>query len=237
MKMQVAFAVVALAALAASQDCVAGSLHVKPTTISLSPGQSASVMTVTNAGDTPMDVQVRVVEWGQVRNAEDLKATQKLVASPPRVRLAPKSSQSVRIVRVAKQAVTKEESYRLLVDEVVDPRGTPGVGVAMQIRYSVPVFVLPAAPAAGAVKVTATSNRDTLSLNATNAGGLHAQLADVSVENAAGAVTPVTRGLLGYVLPGASREWRLTIPANAAANGRPVRMRALVNGQELAVDL
>ena len=46
--------VVALVALIASFAAAAGLIHVKPTTLVMSPGQSAAVLTVTNNGDKPI---------------------------------------------------------------------------------------------------------------------------------------------------------------------------------------
>lgn len=229
--------VVALAALIASFAAAAGLIHVKPTTLVMSPGQSAAVLTVTNNGDKPITAQVRVFGWDQVGGKDDLQSTRKVVASPPMATLAPKSSQSIRVVRVSKEPVAGEESYRLLVDEIIDPATAPKVGVAVQMRYSVPVFVESAEGKPASVAVTAEMAGNSLRIKAVNSGGMFAQAADVSLEYAGGISTPVADGLLGYVLPGKTMQWALDVPGNAAASGKPVRMNAKFNGEPFQVDL
>ena len=129
-----------------------------------------------------------------------------------------------------------EESYRLLIDEIIDPATAPKVGVAVQMRYSVPVFVESAAGKPASVAVTAEMAGNSLRIKAVNSGGMFAQAADVSLEYAGG-TTPVAEGLLGYVLPGKTMQWELDVPANAAASGKPVRMHARFNGEPFQVDL
>jgi len=226
-----------LSALSCCSAATAGSLHVQPTTVNLSAGQAAATITVTNTGDAPLNAQIRVFAWNQSENKDDLSPTQSLVASPPVAALAPKASQVIRLVRVDKSVATVEESYRLLADEIVDPATVPTVGVAIRMRYSVPVFVTPKNAKAANLTITAQLAGNSLTLNADNHGGTHAQAANVSVEYADGTSTPVTTGLLGYVLSGKTMQWTLNLPQNAHATGHPVRMHAFFNGQEFQVDL
>ncbi|MDR0182336.1 fimbrial biogenesis chaperone [Lysobacter arvi] len=216
----------------------AGSIHVMPTTITLGPGKATAVMTITNEGDEPINAQVRVYGWDQGDGKDVLTATQKVVVSPPMTTLAPKQTQSIRIVRVDKSPAGAEEAYRLLVDEVPDPAKAPTTGVAVQMRYSVPVFVMPKATMPpGSVTVTAQMDGRSLALKAHNPSDTHVQIANVSVEHPGGAITPAMSGLIGYVLPGGTMQWTLDVPPNAAAKGRPVRVHADINGQPLNVDL
>ncbi|WP_342315268.1 molecular chaperone [Lysobacter sp. FW306-1B-D06B] len=217
---------------------MAASIHVMPTSITLAPGKATAVMTITNEGDTPIKAQVRVFAWEQQGNQDRLTPTQKLVASPPMATLAPKQTQSIRVVRVDKSAITTEEAYRLVVDEIPDAKNAPTIGVSVQMRYSVPVFVLPKATMPpGQVTIAAHVTGNALTLNAQNKSDSHVQASEVVIEHAGGATTPVVGGLLGYVLAGRTMQWTVTIPANAAAKGRPVRMTAMFNGQPLKVDL
>jgi len=237
MRMHARASVFATLALLASV-AIAGSIHVAPTTLTLGPGQSTAVLNVTNEGDAPANVQVRVFAWDQKNQKDNLNPTQKVAASPPMVTLAPKQTQAVRVVRVDKSAVAAEEAYRLIIDELPNAKDAPKVGVAVQMRYSVPVFVLPAAKVAnGNVTVRAQLAGNALSLQAQNQGKARMQAANVMLEDAAGTRTPVVPGLLGYVLAGQTMQWKLDVPANAAAKGRPVRVNMQFNGQEVKVDL
>jgi len=225
-------------ALAFAGNAFAGSIHVMPTTITLGPGKATAVLTITNEGDTPIRAQVRVFAWDQSGNEDRLTPTQKLVASPPMATLAPKQTQSIRVVRVDKSAITAEESYRLIIDEIPDAKLAPNIGVAVQMRYSVPVFVMPKATMPpGQVTLTAHITGNTLTLNAQNKGDTHMQASEVMLEHADGKSTPAVGGLLGYVLAGRTMQWTVPVPANAAAGGKPVRVTAMLNGQPIKVDL
>jgi len=231
-------ALLAFALMFAGGAALAGSIHVMPTTITLGPGKATAVMSITNEGDTPLKAQVRVFAWDQQGNEDRLTATQKVVVSPPVVSLAPKQTQSIRIVRVDKSAIAAEETYRVVVDEIPDAKMAANVGVQVQMRYSVPVFVLPKMTMPpGAVTLTAQISGNTLTLGAQNKSETHMQASEVTIEHAGGTTTPVVGGLLGYVLPGRTMQWKVPVPANAAAKGRPVRVTAMFNGQPIKVDL
>ncbi len=229
---------IALLSAAVCAVAVAASIHVMPTTLTLGPGKAAAVLTVTNEGDAPIRTQVRVFEWQQTQGKDALVPTQKVVASPPMATLAPKQTQAIRVVRVDKSPATREEAYRVVVDEIPDPASAPAIGVAVQMRYSVPVFVMPKASMPPAsVTVTAQLRGNQLTLQAKNPGESHAQASNVILEHDGGGTTPVVNGLLGYVLPGQTMQWTLDVPANAAAKGRPVRVDTSFNGQPFKVDL
>jgi len=77
-------------------------------------------VTLRNEGTTPINAQIRVFRWSLVNGQEKLEPTDDVVASPPSVTLTPKGQYIARIVRVSKQPVAGEESYRLLVDQLPD---------------------------------------------------------------------------------------------------------------------
>lgn len=216
----------------------AATIHVKPTMTLIPPGQSAAVITLTNQGDTPLNAQVRLFGWDQVQGEEALSPTNRLVASPPMLTLAPRQTQSIRLVRTEKSPATQVEAYRVLVDEVLDSSQPRPSGVTLQMRYSLPVFVLPREKLRPAqVTVTASADGNLVKLGAANRGESYAQATEVSLQYRGGGTTPVVPGLLGYVLPGKSIEWKLPLPADAAAKGRPTRVRMMINGREMLVDL
>jgi len=225
-----------LSGTAIATDAV--TLHVKPTTVILTPGQNAGSITITNEGSTPVNVQVRVLGWDQSQNIDQLAVTDKLVASPPAATFAPGQSQAIRVVRMDKSPATHEEAYRVLVDEIPTQTSTPGAGVQLRMRYSLPVFVQPQAEAKqGKVELNAQVQGNSLVLTAQNNGLVHAQATDVSIQYGDRASTPVVKGLLGYVLPGKRMQWTLPVPANAAAKGNATAVTASLNGQTVAVAL
>ena len=214
------------------------SLHVKPTTIVLTPGQNAAVIAITNEGSAPVNTQVRVLGWDQAQDKDQLTDTDKLVASPPAATLAPGQTQSIRVVRTTKTPASSEEASRVLVDEIPARDSAPQVGVQVKVRYSLPVFVQPKnAPTQGKVDINARVQDNNLVLTAQNNGQTHSQASDITLAYGANASTPVVKGLLGYVLPGKRMQWTLPIPANAAAKGKPDHVTASLNGQPTDIAL
>lgn len=215
----------------------AAAIHVKPTMTLFPPGQSAAVITVTNQGDAPLNAQVRIFGWDQGGEGDILGPTSSLVASPPMVSLAPRQSQSIRLVRTARTRPAAVEAYRLLVDEITDGTPLPQSGVALQMRYSLPVFVLPRDNLKPAQLTLTASVADTvLTLAGRNVGEAYAQATNVSLEFPNKVSVPLVSGLLGYVLPGKSTQWKVPIPPSASRHGKPTGVRMMVNGRDMQVD-
>lgn len=107
----------------------------------LSAQQPAAALTLRNDGTTPLNAQVRVFAWSQTPDEDRLERTDRVVASPPIVQVAPGADQIVRILPPSGAPVDTEETYRLLIDEIPDGTDAQLTGVGVQLRYSVPVFV------------------------------------------------------------------------------------------------
>lgn len=228
-------------ALALAVGCALGarasSLQISPVMVELLPGQNASAMTLRNPGKEPIYGQVRVFRWDQAPDDDKLEASEDLVASPPLIRIEPQGEQLVRLVRRDGSAVTDERSYRVLVDEVPNLDATPGNGVNIRLRYSVPVFIEPAGPPAPP-RLSWELRRDGAQwqLRVSNAGGRRAQLVAVQLIGADGTAHEINRGLLGYVLAGRTRQWTIALDENLAARG-PLKLRANLNAQPIETEL
>lgn len=208
-------------------------LQIAPVSISFQPGQTSAGIQLQNNGDTPLYGQVRVYAWDQANGVDALSPTTQLVASPPIIEIAPKSTQTIRLVRrtlgIAPGSSALEQTYRILIDEL--PRGdTPQGNVAIRLQYSVPAFVLPADTQAAPQLEWSTFQRGGVwHLRARNAGALHAQIGATTVRAGSHSVE-LSKGLLGYALPGRAREWQL--PADVAgALPAPLAIETTVNAK------
>ena len=116
-----------LTALFASHGAVlqAASLQVAPVLVDVPAPGATSSLKLHNEGTKPLDAQVRIFKWTQVDGADSLTPTDDVAASPPLASLRPNTDYTVRIVRTSKEPVAKEESYRLLVDELPSPASGP----------------------------------------------------------------------------------------------------------------
>lgn len=201
----------------------AASLRVAPTTLELVAPDSASVLDLRNDDKTPLNVQVRVFRWSQENGVERLEPTSDVVASPPAVQLQPKTDYVVRVVRVTKAPVKSEESFRVVVDELPDPSRRKAGTVSLIVRHVLPVFFRDADAPAPNVSWSVSRSGKGLILVAHNSGGSRLRIADFTILEGGKRIAG-QKGLLGYVLGGATMKW--PIAANGHLPGRPATLQA-----------
>lgn len=217
--------------------CAAGvhgaNLQISPVTLTLRAAQSAAGINLQNLGDQPMYGQVRVFAWDQRDGEEVLLPTQELVASPPIVEIAANSRQAIRLVRAQAGPVAQEKTYRVLIDEVSRDDELGRSGVDIRLRYSVPVFVLPAgAQDREMLDWHVFRERGEWMLRIKNSGNGHAQIGAMTFTNQAGKEFVISKGLFGYVLAARMRVWRLPVAREAELDG-PLSIAVNVNAKAL----
>ncbi|WP_322047715.1 molecular chaperone [Paraburkholderia sp. J67] len=211
----------------------AATLQISPVMIDLPADANASGLTLRNSGSKPIYGQVRVYRWSQADGEDALTPTQDVVASPPLIQISAGAEQLVRLVRTTPAATNAEQSYRILIDELPEPDATPSNGVAIRLRYSVPVFIDPGSGPTRQPNLAwhVRHGEAGWTLEVANTGGRRAQIAAVEIVDGAGNAIPVNKGLLGYALAGSIRQWHLALPVSADLNG-PLKVRAAINAQQ-----
>jgi fimbrial chaperone protein len=210
----------------------ASGLQVSPVSLTLPATQNADGLWLSNTGDNVVHAQVRVYHWTQENGEDKLTPTRSLLVSPPMLQLEVADRQLIRAIRIGAPPTgpsAAEDAYRVIIDELpVDMQGKKGLQFVL--RYSVPIFISPAGPDAGAPQLKWTLYREEghATLEVANSGLTHAQLANLSYVDAAGQRTEAHAGLLGYVLPGARMRWSLKSPPSAFAAGG--MFEAMING-------
>jgi fimbrial chaperone protein len=188
---------------------LAAQLHVEPVLLELSAPVAAGVLTLRNDDDIEAVVQTRVVRWSQSNGGDQLEPATDVVASPPAVTLAPHTDYVVRIVRVSKQPVRDEESYRVIVDQLPSALRRQNRSVNVLIRQSIPVFFRERDLRPASVSWTVRHEASKLVLTASNAGNEHLRIASLRLRNSAGVTISYGNGLAGYVLGQSSRSWTM----------------------------
>ena len=191
-------------------------------------GEQATALWLDNKGDAPVTVQVRAFGWSQPDGEDRLDAQQAVVASPPIATVAPGARQLVRIIRRTPGAAP-ESAYRLMIDELPPPPaeptgGPPQARLAVQMRYSIPLFTYVAAATDARLDARISQSAQGRILSIRNTGTLHARLTDLRLE-AHGRAVSVRAGLARYVLPGAT----IVIPLPGNETGT---VKVAVNGIE-----
>ncbi|MGP9637706.1 fimbrial biogenesis chaperone [Psychrobacter sp. AOP3-A1-26] len=225
--------------LLSSGVAMASGLQVSPISLSLQAKQNASGLTLSNTGNDVVQAQVRVYHWSQDDKGDQLTASRGLLASPPMIELQPGEKQLIRIIRASAPPKGVQDSYRLSIDELPIKSAEQKTGLQFALSYSLPVFVNP-------VGITETTPRlqwryspradgEQIDLHVSNSGNGHAQLAGLSLLDAAGNSVDIHPGLLGYVLPGASMHWTLKIPPSALKTSG--KFKVMINGTQTTQDL
>ncbi|WP_282397995.1 molecular chaperone [Pseudomonas sp. PS01298] len=235
----------AMALLGASQAQAASSVLIWPIDPVLEADQQASALWLENRGTETANLQVRVFAWRQNGFDDQYQNQRDVIGSPPVARIEPGQKQLVRLTRTKDVPPGQELAYRIIIDEIPAPRqpgaedGKTAASIQFQMRYSVPLFAYGAGlwskedltrqrdpKGAGVPDLTwrkvAEGGRSYIEIR--NRGAVHARLTDVAVKQG-GQNRPVTEGLMGYVLPGATMRWPVPEPL---ASGQELLLK--VNG-------
>jgi fimbrial chaperone protein len=215
----------------------AASLQAAPVLVEMKPNALSSVITVRNTGNTPIDVQTRVMRWRQNGAKETLEETRDVVTSPPMLKLQPGVTYSIRLIRANGQPIRSEEAFRVLVDQLPDPTAQQGGTVALVVRHAIPLFVMPEASAGPRVQWSVSSRNGRLVLRAQNAGDRRLRLSAASVLLPDGRKVTFGNGLLGYVHAGAAMEWSSAQAFTGSAAGAKVQVTTDLGPLEAKADL
>jgi fimbrial chaperone protein len=221
-----------LTALFASHGAMlqAASLQVAPVSVEIPTPGVAATLKLRNEGTKPLDAQIRIFKWTQADGADVLTPTDDVAASPPVASLRSNTDYTVRIVRTDKEPVVKEESYRLLIDEL--PAAPTGASTAVNIalRYSIPVFFSVPGGAAPKLSWELKQRANKLVIEVSNAGDRRVRLAKLKFTDGKGAVAYFGDGLAGYVLGHSSKSFDVPANAKGFGTGGVVSMSALGDG-------
>jgi fimbrial chaperone protein len=195
--------------LLAAPAARAQALSVLPVNVFLSPGQTATSLTVTNTGSSETAIQIRAYAWSQKDGDDPLTATDDVLLSPPLVKIGPGASQVVRLI-LRKAPKGQESTYRILVDQIPPP-SEPGI-VNVVLRMSIPIFAKPAVRCLPDVKFYIENDGGQFYLVAMNSGNLHEVIRDVVLTTDDGRTLKAESKALPYILPGATRRWHIVAP-------------------------
>lgn len=213
----------ALIGMMGAEAAEAASLRVSPVTLDLRMPRGSATMTLRNDADRPIDVQVRVFRWTQKGGVDQYETTSAVVASPPATRLAPHVDYTIRVVRTSKAPIATEESYRVIIDEIPTNLVRRSGTVNFVMRHSIPVFFRNPQARGAKVSWKFAQVGGKLKLIAENTGGTRLRISDLSLLHGDGQAY-AKKGLAGYVLAGAAKEWPVDLGRRRPAS--PLKLKA-----------
>ncbi|HET7085768.1 MAG TPA: fimbria/pilus periplasmic chaperone [Rhizomicrobium sp.] len=181
-------------------------LSVVPVSFEMASGQMTAVLNLQNNTEHDVDFQVRAFAWGQPGGVDQLTPTDTLIASPPLGHMSVNAGQVVRLV-LRRPAQGGEAAYRILLDQLPPPP-QPGV-VGLALRLSIPVFAQPKTRVAPRLSWSIQSGGGAHYLVAVNHGDRHDTIRDMVLSAAGGRPIALEANASPYVLPGATRRWRI----------------------------
>jgi fimbrial chaperone protein len=202
-------AVLALFAVAIASTAHAASLRIAPILVEVTEPARTFAVTLRNEGDKPITVQSRIMRWSQTNGQDRLESVTGVVTSPPIGTIAPGAENVVRIVRLDNKAATGEESYRLIIDQLPDPKDRKPNAVNLLIRHSVPVFFSAAGTKKPQLTWTVKRGDGGFVVSATNSGGSRVRISDLGLKTQNGEELTKANGLVSYVLAGSTVQWRI----------------------------
>lgn len=218
-----------LTVLFASHGAVlhAASLQVAPVLVEVPAPAATSTLKLRNEGTKPLDAQIRIFRWTQVDGADSLTPTDDVAASPPAASLRPNIDYTVRIVRTSKEPVVKEESYRLLIDELPVASTGSAATVNIALRYSIPVFFTVPDAAGPKLSFDLQQHAGKPAIVVNNNGDRRIRLAKLRFTDGKGAIANYGEGLAGYVLGHSSKSFDVPASAKGFGSGGVVSLSAL----------
>ncbi|HOI16326.1 MAG TPA: fimbria/pilus periplasmic chaperone [Geobacteraceae bacterium] len=161
----------------------AGEWRVYPIRLTLERGARIGTLTVQNDGDTPMNFQVKAMEWSQDAEGKDLYAeTKELIFFPKLLMIPPHEERVIRLGLKGPAGGAKEKTYRLFVEEISPPRkdsNEGGATVAVNIRFAVPIFVPPAKEEPAGEMLKTWINNGIVSASLRNTGNVHFRIPSI----------------------------------------------------------
>jgi fimbrial chaperone protein len=214
-----------LACVALAAPAAASTFNISPIRAQLTGGHRTEALTLINADDSPVVVQVRVVSWSQKSGTEQLEDTRELLVTPPVLQIPANGQQIVRVALRRDPDPAQELTYRVIFEEVPQAAPKDFTGLRVALHLSIPVFVAPAHGKAS--PHLAWESRwlpnGQLEVAATNNGSGHLQITDFEAQFP-GSLMPLRGVTSKYVLPGSRMSWTLTPPADATRQGAiPIR--------------
>jgi fimbrial chaperone protein len=212
----------------------AASLIISPTSVERVAPDRAAVFHLRNQVSRPIGIEVRVLRWSNEGGVEQLKPTNDVVVSPPSVRLPPNGNRVVSVVRVSKEPLRSQETYRVVIDELPDPTDSTSGAESVAVQHVLPVLFRTPDTSASEVDWRLARSHGWLMLVVENNGARRLRLSDVKLTQG-GAVIARRDGFVGYVLPGLTRQWR--VGRQDSYSGGLVTLSAKSNGSAIDAEV
>ena len=214
---------------------VGSSFEVAPIRVTFQPNESSTLMTVRNEGDEKLRLQISVMAWDQSKDGEMvLKPTDDIIFYPTLLTVDPAAQRNLR-VGTKGVAQTKEQSFRIFVEELPSNAKLPGTGVRIVTKMSIPIFIKPAKSEMKNLIERITLRGSDVTFAVKNQGNVHIQPRELRVKGtAADGSMQLERKIPGwYILAGGLREYRVDVPKGGCGKIKDLTIEVDLDPQPL----
>lgn len=201
--------------LAGMAPAYAAALRIMPVHIEVAPEKQFCALSIANDGGSPATVQIRGFGWTKdVDGRDQLDPDTGPSINPAIVKIPGGEIRLIRCSLPAKKVGAREESYRLIIDELPTAAVAAGT-VRTLLRISIPLFRAPAKAVAAIrwSRVTGADGQSKLVLS--NLGDRHAEILAVRLLRAPDGAKPARLAQGFYLLAGG----RIELPIGAIGDG------------------
>jgi fimbrial chaperone protein len=226
----------ALLAAACTLPVSAAQFTITPVRIFMTPKDRAVAVTVTNDSDEEVVMQADLYSWKQKADgSDDLALTEDLILTPPILKLAPRARQVVRLARLTPPPAGVQQTYRLIVREVPEARGSAQIQLQVALAFSLPVFISPPGVKRDLQCGVERAAPDQVRAVCSNAGTAYTQIRTLEVQDEKGAKL-AARDTGGYLLPTVRRTFDIKRADGKIAAGKVRLQVALDDGTSQSFD-
>jgi len=219
----------------------AGDFGVSPVRLDLDLKSRSGILTVSNDGNTPLGFQIRLQEWTQDADGQDVYAdTKDLIYFPQQLQVSP---QEKRVIRIGYRnpALQQEKAYRIFVEELPEPRKQTekSTAVSIVLRFGVPIFLRPGSVEQRGEIAQLTVAGGSIRSLVQNTGPVHFRINSVRFLGVAeGGQISFEQTLDGwYLLAGSSRAYGTPFPVESCKKTKTLRVEMVSEKLNLKSEL
>lgn len=213
-----------------SQPIASGGLQAGPMMLEIS-GSTSTRLRLRNSGTAPVTGVIRVYSWTQKNGEDNVVPSSDLALSRTMVEVRPAFEEIVHVVNMRGAPTGRDRAYRVIVDQLPQSQKGDRAYYVLSRRYVIAAFVRAKDARVPLLKCSIESDRAILACD--NDGGRAAQFGRSLLLNDRGDSQLLSATLLGYVLPGSRRVWRLS--ATAPVTTIDYRLETVLNGSPVSI--
>lgn len=221
-----ALTVIAALAILAPRAALAAQFTLAPTRVHLAPGQVAQTLVLGNEDAREVSFELSYQHWRMDDAGQWLLEDSDDLILHPQIVTVPGNGKAVIRVGTLRRNVTREDAYRIQMQELPGESTSQGAAVTMLTRLSVPVFVQVRKPQLALELTDPALDTGRIALTVRNSGSryLSPEDARLIVRDGAGAVLHEDTLGVPYLLVGAQLRLSRPLPATVCTNAQQVEL-------------